>query len=82
VVPDCEKQQIALIPVTSAISRAAETIASAEVSLVPPRLAWVTDHQVESLSTSNATAFMVFTASMGYWPAADSADSITASAPS
>ena len=35
-----------------------------------------------SFSTSSAMRFMVATASTGYLPAADSADSITASAPS
>ena len=35
-----------------------------------------------SFSTSSAMRFMVATASTGYWPDADSADSMTASAPS
>ena len=37
---------------------------------------------IASFSTSSAIRFIVATASTGYWPAADSADSMTASAPS
>ena len=80
--PELVQQTIAARSSVSATCRAAAAIASAPVASGSVRRTCSEGRYMPSFSTSSAIRFMVVTASTGYWPAADSADSITASAPS
>src|ERR1700683_3064813 len=80
--PDEVQQTMEARSSVSATCRAAAAMASALVASGSVCSTCNDDRYVVSLSTCSAIRFIVATASTGYWPAADSADSMTASAPS
>ena len=82
VAPLLVKAAMALAPMVSATWRAALAMASALVCSASGRSAALVVRQPSSSSTRRTMRAMMVTASIGYWPAAVSADSITASAPS
>jgi hypothetical protein len=73
---------IRLAETVSAIRAAASASASAVVASGWVSVKWSRAAKPGSLSTDIAIAFIIVTASTGHWPLADSAESITASAPS
>ena len=82
VAPEAVNATIAFAPIVCPTCRAAAAIASAaECSGSGPDASIIARHR-SSCSTRATMRSIMLTASNGYWPAAVSADSITASAPS